>query len=438
VVKPRSNVATSIPGLLSIFHNEWDALMLETATLRESLESRNRELATALYHYDAAVRCIARLTAERDEARAGLAAAPGRRAEEAAEEVAPKKAKPGVPAAALELIAATAETLSKGRKKRVQSAELAPAEAVGRLAPAAAPPLHKSSAPGILALSAHPRRPELLASAGADKSVVLFDRAGGRRLGELKAHSKEVTSVAFAMAGDALLTGSADKTVRLWTATGEGEGGYRAGPTLAPHAAAVTAVSVHPCGSLAASFAADGSWALLDLPSATVLQAVAGGAACAAGAFHPDGMIVGTAGGDSVVRVWDVKSGAAAAAIEGHSGGVSALSFSENGYYLASGGGDGVRVWDLRKLKCLTSLLPGGASAVAFDASGFYLAAGGAEGLSVFSARAGADWAQLAALPPPKGGAACLLWGRDAGWLAAGGAQDHSLHIFAPAEAAAA
>ena len=37
MVKPRATAAASIPGLLSIFHNEWDALMLETHELRVDL-----------------------------------------------------------------------------------------------------------------------------------------------------------------------------------------------------------------------------------------------------------------------------------------------------------------------------------------------------------------------------------------------------------------
>lgn len=73
VVKPRPPTLTSIPSLLSVFQNEWDALALESYTLKQSLSQLRQELSTALYNNDAAVRVIARLTKERDEARNALA-----------------------------------------------------------------------------------------------------------------------------------------------------------------------------------------------------------------------------------------------------------------------------------------------------------------------------------------------------------------------------
>lgn len=72
VVRPRPPTLTSIPSLLSVLQNEWDALALEHYKLKQTLTQTRQELSTALYQHDAAVRVIARLSRERDEARDAL------------------------------------------------------------------------------------------------------------------------------------------------------------------------------------------------------------------------------------------------------------------------------------------------------------------------------------------------------------------------------
>lgn len=52
VVRPRPTQATSIPALVALFQNEWDALMVETYTLKQHLShTRKVRHHTQLLHH---------------------------------------------------------------------------------------------------------------------------------------------------------------------------------------------------------------------------------------------------------------------------------------------------------------------------------------------------------------------------------------------------
>merc|ERR1719502_1708916 len=69
-VVPRPLTATSIPGMLTMFQNEWDSVMSETCELKKHVDTVRQQLAHTLYQHDAACRVIARLMKQRDDARA--------------------------------------------------------------------------------------------------------------------------------------------------------------------------------------------------------------------------------------------------------------------------------------------------------------------------------------------------------------------------------
>lgn len=80
-VKPRTSPQTSIPGMLGLFHDEWDALMLEHHTLRQNLHTVSwqdfdrsiRQLSSSCRHHLCTVLLSAFCT--KQQAHAGIAAA---------------------------------------------------------------------------------------------------------------------------------------------------------------------------------------------------------------------------------------------------------------------------------------------------------------------------------------------------------------------------
>jgi pre-mRNA-processing factor 19 len=391
-VKPRPTPATSIPGLLSLFQNEWDATMLEVHQLRQSLNTVRQELSHALYQHDAACRVIARLMRERDSYRQQLEAAQraapaeaaaGKRGGEAMEvdEGPAKKAKAGITPDIAERLTACSNELSKGRKKRAISPTVAQPDDIAAFSLQSSHPLHKTSKGGILAIDVSPASDAVVATAGADATVQLYDLSGERVVASLEGHSKKVHDVKFVGAQDLLASASADRTTKLWRAGGEG--GYSCAHTFTEQAGEVVSVCVHPTNSYLITAAGDGSWAFYDVAAAACVTQVAeeGSAPYTCAALHPDGLILCTGTDAAAVRIWETRTQKNVAKFDGHEGRINGISFSENGYYMATCASDGVKLWDLRKLKNFKSLAPyegTPTSAVAFDHSGLYLGVGGA------------------------------------------------------------
>ncbi|CAL5224503.1 g7199 [Coccomyxa viridis] len=442
-VKPRPSPATSIPGLLGLFHNEWDALMLESHQQRTALITARQELAHALYQQDAAVRVIARLTRERDEARAAMesavaaarAAGPVPNGATAMEEDEPpsKRAKAGITKEIGEHMTEQSKVLSKGRKKRVMPEGLASVDDVKNFGLLSSHPLHKSTKGGILSIDAAPGGESLVATAGADGVVVLFDHSAGRIKASLTGHSKKVNGVKFVKDASTLLSASADSTARIWRAGDNNT--YSAVHTLKDHTDSVTAVTVHATGDYFVTASADRSWAFYDVATGTCYTQVSDDAVKAgytAAEFHPDGMLLGTATSDSSIFVWETRLAKSVASLSAHTGPVHSMCFSENGYYLATAADDGVKLWDLRKLKNFQSLdapsMGGSPTAARFDLSGLYLAVGGTNARVVGSKQ---EWQDLADLSGAIGkkSVSALRWTSDAKHLYVG-SNDHNLRVF--------
>merc|ERR1711907_136296 len=301
-LKPRPVQATSIPGMLSLFQNEWDALMLETYTLKQHLETVRQELSHALYQHDAACRVIARLIKERDTARSTLATAQADiSATAAAAPAAMDVEEEGITKEIIKKMTATSTTLSKTRKKRPVPEGSASAEAIGNYSNQGSHPIHAASKPGITCVDIDPK----------NEDHVVTTLAG---------HKKKVNRVLFHPEAPTVFTASSDKTARVWSSTG---GDFATASQITCHKGEVTDATLHATGDYLVTSSLDASWAFHDISTGNCLvqkhdaEAKKG---FTSAMFHPDGLILATGTANATVRIWDIKAQQNVASFDGHAG----------------------------------------------------------------------------------------------------------------------
>lgn len=379
MVEPRPASATSVPAMMSLFQNEWDALMRESFELRKQLHETRQELATAMYQQDAACRVIARLVKERDEARALLTASRGTAAAAGAPMQVDGGAAPTtteadetLPKALAKQMDKTAKALAKARRSFAPPASLQPASKLARYAVHESLHPHSPSAPPVLCVALDPKNASLIVTGGTDKNAVVFDIAAKSEVAVLKGHTRAVNAVAVHREAGVIVTGSDDGTARVWEAVDGGA--YRKKHQLKGHDGPIVAVSLHAVPSIVCTFSHDCSWALWDIDAGTLVCRVTDANPLTCGELHPDGLILATGGVDGQVRIWNVKQQAALSSLA-HAAAITSVSFSENGFYLASASADGeVKLWDLRSQECFRTIsFAQPVKRVRFDASGSYL-----------------------------------------------------------------
>ncbi len=184
------------------------------------------------------------------------------------------------------------------------------------------------------------------AAASHDWKIALWDvRQPSAPAAVLDAHENAAQALSFSdtAKGPQLLSGSADKTMRLWNLdTLQQVRSYRG------HRDYVVAVAASPGGRTFASSSLDGNVRIWSGTSGRLSRSLsAHNGPANALAFAPSGDVLVTGGNDGKVRVWDFKRRRTPKTLASHAGAVLTVAVSPDGQRIASAGDDGlVRVWD--------------------------------------------------------------------------------------------
>ncbi|KAE9621127.1 putative transcription factor WD40-like family [Lupinus albus] len=196
---------------------------------------------------------------------------------------------------------------------------------------------------------------KLLASAGHDKKVVLWNMETLQTESTQEEHNLIITDVRFRPNSTQLATSSFDTTVRLWDA---------ADPSFSlqaytGHTAHVMSLDFHPKkNDLFCSCDANNEIRFWNISQYSCTRVSKGGSAQVR--FQPRiGHLLAAAAG-SVVSLFDVESDRQMQSLQGHSTDVHSVCWDTNGDYLASVSQDSVKVWSVASGECIHELSSSG------------------------------------------------------------------------------
>ena len=190
-------------------------------------------------------------------------------------------------------------------------------------------------------------------------------------------HTQKVTSLALSHNGKILVSGSADKTVKIWELSSKNE------PfTISAFSSAITALAISPNDDIVAIASLDNNIRLRRLEDGKLIASIPTDSSIACLSFSGDGKLLAAGGFNHNITLWELTTRQLMNTLTGHQELISSVQFTPDHQHLISASWDGtLKYWDIAQSEVLENIGSHQDAILAMDLSrdGRTLVTGGAD-----------------------------------------------------------